>query len=74
MSNMRLLLVSAALGGLFFGFIGAVAAIGTSVLLPGFGLVIAGPIVGGFFGAIFGSTLGLIAGAIIILTRRNTFP
>ncbi len=74
MSNSRLLLVSAASGGLFFGFIGAVAATGTSVLLPGLGLVVAGPLVGGFIGAVFGSVLGLIAAAIIILMRRKTYP
>ena len=74
MSNSRLLLVSAAAGGLFFGFIGAVAATGTSVLLPGLGLVVAGPLVGGLIGAVFGSVLGLIAAAIVILMRRKTYP
>jgi uncharacterized membrane protein len=74
MSNSLLLLVSAASGSLFFGFIGAVAATGTSVLLPGLGLVVAGPLVGGFIGAVFGSVLGLIAAAIIILMRRKTYP
>lgn len=74
MSNLRLLLVSAALGGLFFGFLGAIAAAGTSVLLPGLGLIVAGPLVGGFFGAVFGSALGLIAAAIIILVRRKPYP
>lgn len=74
MSNLRLVLLSAASGGLFFGFVGAVAATGTSVLLPGLGLVVAGPLVGGFMGLIFGSMLGLFVAAIIILTRRKSYP
>lgn len=74
MSNSRLLLVSAAFGGLFFGFLGAIAAAGTSVLLPGLGLIVAGPLVGGFIGAVFGAMLGLIAAAIIILVRRKPYP
>ena len=74
MSNLRLLLVSMALGGLFFGIVGAVAATGTSVLLPGLGLVVAGPLVGGLMGLIFGSILGLFAAAIIILTRSENYP
>ena len=82
MSNLRLLLVSAASGGLFCGFvgavIGAVARRGTSVLLPGLGLVISGPLAAGFVcgltGVIFGSMIGLLAAAAIILTRRNPYP
>ncbi len=74
MSNLRLMLLSAASGGLVCGFFGAVAARGTSVLLPGLGLVIAGPIVGGFMGFVFGSILGLLAAAIIILTRPKNYP
>ena len=74
MSNLRLLLMSMALGGLFFGIVGAVAATGTSVLLPGLGLVVAGPLVGGFVGFVFGSILGLLAAAIIILTRPKNYP
>ena len=63
-----------ALSGLFFGFVGAIAATGTSVLLPGLGLVIAGPLVGGFMGFVFGCMLGLFAAAIIILTRSKNYP
>ncbi len=74
MSNLRLILVSAASGGLFFGIVGAVAARSTSVLLPGLGLVVAGPLVGGFVGFVFGSILGLLAAAIIILTRPKNYP
>jgi hypothetical protein len=74
MSNLRLLLVSAASGGLFCGFVGAIAARGTSVLLPGLGLVIAGPLAAGLIGVVLGSILGLFVAAIIILTRRKTYP
>lgn len=82
MSNLRLILVSVASGALLCGFvgalIGAIAATGTSVLLPGIGLIVAGPlvggIVGGLAGVVLGSTLGLFIAVIIILTRRNTYP
>ncbi len=81
MSNLRLMLVSAASGALLCGFvgavIGAVAGRGTSVLLPGLGLVIAGPLAAGFavglIGVVLGSMLGLFAAAIIILTRRKSY-
>jgi len=81
MSNLRLLLLSAALGGLGCGFvgmvIGAIAASGTSVLLPGLGLIVAGPLVAGFIGgltgAFFGCIAGLVVAAIIILKRRKTY-
>jgi hypothetical protein len=81
-SNLRLALISAALGASLCGFIGAligvVAGSGTSVLLPGLGLVISGSlvlaIVYGLTGAFLGSTLGLLTAAIIILIRRRTYP
>jgi len=82
MSNLRLMLVSAASGGLLCGFVGAVigaiAARGTSVLLPGLGLIISGPLAAGFIagliGALLGSVVGLSIAAIIILTRRKNYP
>ena len=81
-SNLRLMLMSAATGALLCGFvgalIGAVAGSGTSILLPGLGLIISGSlalgIVGGLTGAVLGSTLGLLVAAIIILTRRRNYP
>ncbi len=73
MSNLRLIFVAMALGDLFFGIVGAVAATGTSVVLPGLGLVVAGPLVGGFMGFVFGCMLGLFAAAIIILTRPRDY-
>ncbi len=51
-SNLRLMLISAGSGALVCGFVGAlvgaIAATGTSVLLPGVGLIIAGPLFAGF--------------------------
>lgn len=65
-------------GAVLCGVIGAVlagiAARGTSVALPGIGLVVAGPlaagIVGGLTGAIVGFVIGLIVGAIPFSARR----
>ncbi len=74
MSNLRLMLVSAASGALFCGFVGAIAGRGTNVLLPGLGLIIAGPLAAGLIGMVLGSMLGLFVAAIIILTRRRTYP
>jgi len=74
MSNLRLLLVSAVSVGLFCGFVAGFAARGTSVLLPGLGLVVAGPLVAGFMGLVFGSVVGLFVAAVIILTRPKNYP
>jgi hypothetical protein len=74
MSNLRLMLLSAASGGLVCGFFGAVAARGTSVLLPGLGLVVSGPLAAGLIGLVLGSILGLFIAAVIILTRGKTYP
>ncbi len=74
MSNLRLMLVSAASGALFCGFVGAIVGRGTSILLPGLGLIIAGPLALGFIGVVLGSMLGLFVAAIIILTRRRIYP
>lgn len=81
-SNSRLLVMSAATGALLCGFvgmlIGIVAGSGTSILLPGLGLIISGSlalgIVFGLAGAVFGSVLGLLVAAIIILNRRRNYP
>ncbi len=74
--------MSATTGALLCGFvgalIGAIAGRGTSVLLPGLGLIISGPLaaglVAGFIGLVLGSLLGLFVAAVIILARRKTFP
>ena len=81
-SNLRLKLMSATLGAVICGFvgalIGAIAAKGTSVLLPGLGLIIAGPLVAGFvtglLGVIVGAVLGLFVASNIIRTRNKTYP
>ncbi len=74
MSNLRLMLVSVASGALLCGFVGAIAGRGTSILLPGLGLIIAGPLALGLIGLVLGSMLGLFVAGIIILTRRRTYP
>lgn len=78
MSKPQLILISAALGALVCGIILAllmgIRAIGTSMALPGLGVIVAGPlaaaIVGALLGAVIGFVLGLLAGVIIILARR----
>ena len=74
MTNLRLILTTIALCALICAFIGAIACVGTSVLLPGLGLIIAGPLVGGLMGVIFGAVLGLFIAAIIIVVRRRNYP
>lgn len=54
-----------AIGGALGAIIGGVAAIGTNVLLPGLGLIVAGPLVAALVGAgAGGATGGLIGGLI----------
>lgn len=80
MSNPRLLLLSAALSALICAIIAAllmgVSAVGTSVALPGAGIIVAGPLVAALLGALMGGAvgfmLGLLAGLVIIVTRRRT--
>lgn len=54
-----------AIGGTAGAGVGIIAALGTSVAIPGLGLVIAGPIAGGLAGAGAGGVTGGIAGALI---------
>jgi uncharacterized protein (TIGR02271 family) len=54
-----------AIGGTVGAIIGAIAAIGTSIALPGFGLLIAGPIAGALVGAGAGGITGGLIGALI---------
>jgi len=69
---------SALLCGFVGALIGAIAGSGTSVLLPGLGLVISGSlvlgIVYGLTGVVLGSVVGLLIVAIIIFTRRRSYP
>ena len=54
-----------AIGGTAGAVIGAIAAIGTAVAIPGLGLVVAGPIAAGLAGAGAGGLTGGIVGALI---------
>lgn len=55
----------AAIGGTTVGILGALAAIGTSVALPGLGLILAGPLVAGLAGAGAGGIAGGLIGSLI---------
>jgi len=55
----------AAIGGTLGAIIGGIAAIGTSVLLPGVGLIVAGPIVAALVGAGAGGITGGLVGALV---------
>lgn len=57
--------VGAAIGGVTGAIIGAIAAIGTSVALPGLGLLIAGPLVAALVGAGAGGATGGLIGALV---------
>ena len=52
------------IGGGIGAVVGAIAAIGTNVLLPGVGLVVAGPLAAGLAGAGAGAATGGIIGAL----------
>ena len=54
-----------AIGGALGAIIGGIAAIGTNVLLPGLGLVVAGPIAAALVGAGAGGATGGLVGALI---------
>lgn len=54
-----------AIGGTLGAIIGGIAAIGTSVLLPGVGLIIAGPLAAALAGAGAGGLTGGLVGALI---------
>lgn len=54
-----------AIGGTLGAIIGGIAAIGTSVLIPGLGLIVAGPIAAALAGAGAGGLTGGLVGALI---------
>src|SRR5918998_3795706 len=54
-----------AIGGTTGAILGAIAAIGTSVVLPGLGLVVAGPLAAALAGAGAGGATGGLIGALI---------
>ena len=55
----------AAIGGTLGAIIAGIAAIGTSVLLPGLGLIVAGPLAAAFVGAGAGGLTGGLIGALV---------
>ena len=57
--------VGSIIGGTLGAIIGGIAAIGTNVLLPGIGLVVAGPLAAAFAGAGAGGAAGGLIGALI---------
>jgi hypothetical protein len=57
--------VGSAIGGTLGAIIGGIAAIGTSVLLPGIGLVVAGPLAAALAGAGAGGLTGGLVGALV---------
>ena len=54
-----------AIGGVVGAAIGIIAAIGTSVLIPGLGLIVAGPLAAGLAGAGAGGVTGGLIGALV---------
>lgn len=57
--------VGGATGAAIGGLVAAIAAIGTSLVIPGLGLVVAGPLVAGLAGAGAGGITGGLIGALI---------
>lgn len=57
--------VGAGVGVTAGAVVGALLAVGTSVLLPGFGLIVAGPLAGALAGAGAGGATGTIVGALV---------
>ncbi len=78
-SDLRFKLLLTLTGGLLGGFvgmlIGTIAGAGTSVLLPGLGLIISGSLVlgvgFGLLGMLLGSLIGLLAAKMILSSRNN---
>ncbi|MBA2657219.1 MAG: hypothetical protein H0U70_09620 [Tatlockia sp.] len=57
--------VGGATGAVIGGIVAAIAAVGTSLVIPGLGLVVAGPIAAGLAGAGAGSITGGLVGALV---------
>ena len=57
--------VGGAIGAAVGGIVAALAAVGTSLVIPGLGLVIAGPLAAGLAGAGVGSITGGLVGALV---------
>lgn len=54
-----------AIGGTLGAVVGAIAAIGTSIAIPGLGLIVAGPLAAGLAGAGAGGLTGGLIGALV---------
>lgn len=63
--SMEGLALGGALGGTVLGVIGAVIALSSTIVIPGIGLVIAGPLAAGLVGAGTGSIAGGLIGALV---------
>ena len=63
--SMEGLAIGGALGGTAVGVLAAVVALSTTIVVPGLGLVIAGPLAAGLVGAGAGSIAGGLLGALI---------
>lgn len=63
--SMEGLAIGGALGGTTIGVLGALLALSSTIVVPGVGLVIAGPLAAGLVGAGAGSIAGGIVGALI---------
>lgn len=63
--SMEGLAIGGAMGGVIGGTLAAIAAIGTNIVFPGLGLVLAGPLVAGMAGAGVGSISGGLLGALV---------
>ncbi|MBA3536519.1 MAG: hypothetical protein H0T84_07915 [Tatlockia sp.] len=59
------LAIGGATGGAIMGIVAAIAAIGTSLVIPGLNLIIAGPLAAGLAGAGVGSIAGGMVGALV---------
>jgi uncharacterized membrane protein len=59
------LALGGALGGTVGGIAAAIAAIGTALVIPGLGLVVAGPLAAGLAGAGAGAIAGGLAGSLV---------
>ncbi len=57
--------IGGATGATIGGLIGAIAAIGTSVVIPGWGLEVSGPLVAALLGAGAGGVAGGLLGALV---------
>jgi hypothetical protein len=62
--------VGAAVGGVMGALLGGIIAVGTTVTLPGFGVVISGPLLG----LIAGSGAGAVAGDMVASLNAGGFP